>query len=263
MTIKKWIKEKIDLYTRGRAVSIRDNDVMIVSYPKSGNTWMRFLIGNYLYEELDFINMENLIPDIYVVNEKKLSKMKSPRIMKSHEYFDPRYKKCIYIVRDPRSVAVSYYHFLKKYGRIDLDSDFYEYLKVFVKGGYDNYAAWDEHVMSWYGIKKDKTEDFIFIKYEDMLAAPEKVLRDVLEFLGENVSDECVEKAVSSSSFEKMRLKESYQSGKSEVLKQSNGALPFVRSGRKDEWKEYFDEKCMLLIEKRFGPVMKETGYDH
>jgi len=41
------------------------------------------------------------------------------RIIKSHEYFDPRSKKVIYIVRDPRDVALSYYDFSRKYRQID------------------------------------------------------------------------------------------------------------------------------------------------
>ena len=54
--------------------------------------------------------MEYIIPDIYKNTEKDLKVIKRPRVLKSHEYYDPRQKKLIYLVRDPRDVVISYYH---------------------------------------------------------------------------------------------------------------------------------------------------------
>ena len=41
-----------------------------------------------------------------------------PRVLKSHESFQPHYPSVIYIVRDPRDVAVSYYHHAMKWGNV-------------------------------------------------------------------------------------------------------------------------------------------------
>src|SRR5437588_5980082 len=94
----------------GRRLTVFPDDVFIVSYPKSGNTWARFLIGNLFHDDepVTFANVEERVPSIYVHPDRALRRL--PRILKSHECFDPRYRRVIYIVRDPRDVAVSYYH---------------------------------------------------------------------------------------------------------------------------------------------------------
>ena len=94
---------------RGRSITVFPDDIFLVSYPKSGNTWMRFLIGNLLHQDepITFSNIELKVPDIYQNSNRKLLQISPPRILKSHEYFDPRYKKTICIVRDTRDIAVS------------------------------------------------------------------------------------------------------------------------------------------------------------
>src|ERR1019366_2584136 len=91
----------------GRAVQVLPDDIFLVSYPKSGNTWTRFLLGNLLNpdEGITFANVERKVPDIYAESKRTLKKAPRPRLIKSHECFDPRYRRVIYIVRDPRDLA--------------------------------------------------------------------------------------------------------------------------------------------------------------
>ena len=140
-TIKYWIKNEIRNKVKGRQIDVLKNDIFLVSYPKSGNTWLRFLIGNVLFEDFNFKNMEELIPDIYVNNNSKLKKFTSPRILKSHEYFDPRYSKVIYIVRDPRSVFVSYFEYRKKMNKFKKDASYKDFIDTFIKGNFDGFGS--------------------------------------------------------------------------------------------------------------------------
>ena len=104
----------------GRYFEVFEDDAFIVSFPKSGNTWTRFLIANLLHPEqpADFSNIDRLIPESEGLTRNELNRVPRPRIMKSHEYFDPRFRKVIYIVRDPRDVAVSQFQYYRKRRRI-------------------------------------------------------------------------------------------------------------------------------------------------
>ena len=105
----------------GRGLTVFPDDVFLVSYPRSGSTWLRFLIGNLAYpaDPVNFLNVDSRIPDIYLLPDRVLRRYPRPRILKSHEPFDPRYSKIIYIVRDPRDLVVSLYHYDLK--RCDID----------------------------------------------------------------------------------------------------------------------------------------------
>jgi len=61
----------------------------------------------YPGKEVSFSNIEHLIPDTAVISSRALKHIPRPRVIKSHNYFDHRYPKVIYIVRDPRDVALS------------------------------------------------------------------------------------------------------------------------------------------------------------
>src|ERR1022692_2956577 len=50
-----------------REITIFDDDVFLTSYPRSVNTWTRFLVGNFVNpnEPVTFLNVERLVPDMY------------------------------------------------------------------------------------------------------------------------------------------------------------------------------------------------------
>src|SRR5215471_2312614 len=91
--------------TAGRHLTVFPEDIFIVSYLRSGSTWARFLFGNLLQDTpITFTNVGRLVPLIYEHPDRVLRQL--PRLIKSHEPFDPRYPRVIHIVRDPRDVAV-------------------------------------------------------------------------------------------------------------------------------------------------------------
>jgi len=79
---------------------IYPDDVMLVSYPRSGNTWVRFLLANLMSDSdrpLDFVEMEGFIPAIHSTRQwGQIKSMASGRFIKSHMPYQPDYKKVIY-----------------------------------------------------------------------------------------------------------------------------------------------------------------------
>lgn len=244
----------------GRNVQVFNSDIFIVSYPKSGNTWTKFLIANLIsITDVNFNNIDTIIPNIYRNKDKELIKKKQPRFLKSHEYFNPKYKKVIYIARDPRDVAVSYYYYSIKLKFIEKDVKLHDFVAKFLNGNVDCFGSWQENVGSWLGAR-EKNENFLFLKYEDMLSNTLGELNKISDFLSMNKSiqelNECVEK----SSFENMRKLE-LQNDFESVKSSNNEGLYFMRSGKSGEWREALDKKDSDLIEKQWGDLMKKIGY--
>ena len=121
--IKVIIKYLLGTDKAERNFAVYPDDTFLVSYPRSGNTWTRFLIANLVHPEknVSFKNIEKLIPDTSSQSNQALKRTPRPRIIKTHQYFDHRYPKTIYIVRDPRDIALSYYDFQRKYMQINND----------------------------------------------------------------------------------------------------------------------------------------------
>ncbi len=151
--IKRILKYALGRDIAGRTLAVRPDDTFLVSYPRSGNTWTRFLAANLLHpqEAATFANIERLVPDAEAQSSRYMRRIPSPRTIKSHSYFDPRYPRVIYIVRDPRDVALSYYDFSRKYRHIEDNYPLERYIGDFVTGNLisANWGTWGENVASW------------------------------------------------------------------------------------------------------------------
>jgi len=242
----------------GRNLRILPDDVFIVSYPKSGNTWVRFLISNMLNEgeEITFANIDKKLPDIY--NVFRLSS--KALILKSHEYFDPRYRRVIYIIRDPRDVVLSYYHYFIKIKVFDETYPLSKFVDQFLDGSLDHFGHWKGNVGSWIGARiGDK--DFLLLRYEDILISPAEKLSEIAIFLGINVSSDQIDNAVAQSSFERMQSIENKTGHKWGSLKNNRLDRKFVRSGTAEQWRLGLSVQDSKKILDRWGELMFKFDY--
>ena len=240
-------------------VSIKPDDTFLVSYPKSGNTWVRFILSNLMFPDsiTDFKNIDSRIPDVHNLNGLKILRASEPRILKSHFAFKPEYPKVIYIVRDPRSVAISEYHYLQRVGNPLGKLPFDEFFPVFLKGHNRLYGNWGEHVYSWYYGSQFNKGNFMIIRYEDMLESTEVKVQEMADFLNFNASEKSVQEALKKSSFEEMKKLEQ----KTDRHKKSK--IPFVRKGDKGEWQNMFTENQEAELNDVFKEPLKLMGYSN
>lgn len=245
-----------------RQVEVREDDIFIVSYPKSGNTWMRFLLANLLNSGTDvgFDNIETLAPDIYAHPNRRLNLMMGPRLLKSHEYFDPRYRNVIYIVRDPRDVAVSYWNHHIKFGIISSSDSKSDFIDRYIAGELDPFGTWAEHVGGWLGAR-EMDKHFLLIHYEDMLSDPLSGAERIARHLSLPLTHEEVIAAMESSSFKKMKHDEQRQGKLWLPIQNTSSDLPFVRKGLAQQWKDDLDPHLVDRITDRFRPQMQRLGY--
>lgn len=247
-----------------RDITIFDDDIFIASYPRSGNTWTRFLIGNLVHqnEEVTFITVERLVPDMYKHSDRVLRRLPRPRVVKSHECFDPRYRKVIYIVRDPRDVAVSNYHWELKLRSIKEGYPIEDFVPRWMNPDFwPRIGSWGDHVSSWLATRRGR-EGFLLMRYEDLKANTEGELGRVAKFLGVDASPERLKRAIDLSSAENMRKLERKESGKWVATTLTRQDKPFVRNATSGGWKTVLPEKTVAYIEEHWGYLMRELGYE-
>jgi Sulfotransferase domain len=247
----------------GRGATVYPDDVFLVSYPKSGNTWVRFLIANLVHtdEPVTFTNMESRLPSIYILPDRELRRIPRPRVLKSHECFHPRYQNVIYIVRDPRDVAVSYFHYNIKKRLLAHDASIEQYLPMFLNDELDmRVGSWSDHVLSWINMAETRNK-FLLLRYEDMLVNAEGELARVAEFLNIPATSDRLKRAVELSSAGRMRNLEKQQAGEWVFTKGMRQDIPFIRSAKSGGWRASLPKPAVEEIENAWGPVMERMGY--
>ena len=254
----------------GRNLTVYPDDVFLTSYPRSGNTWARFLIGNLIYQDepVTFLNIEERIPEIYFNSDHRMRALARPRILKSHEPFQPHYARVIYIVRDPRDVAVSFYHHNVKAGNIADDYPIDDFIPRFIAAEFDSrWGSWAEHVQSWILLRRNCPE-FILFRYEEMKANPEGELLRLTEFLKcgcfrrIDSSPDKLQRAIELSSPERMRKLEREQAKKWVLTRATRADKPFIRTAGSGGWKAVLSPASVAAIELAWGPIMQNLGYD-
>src|SRR5665213_3482843 len=235
-------------------VSFNADTIFLVSYPKSGNTWLRFLIGNYITEgKIDFYNSHLFMPDIHY-NPKQINQIQfKPPFIKSHFPYRKEYKNVIYLVRDGRETAVSYYYFELKMKQIPADTSFASYLENYFLEGKGPYGSWGEHVFSW--LRDNSVNNILLLKYEEILADTDRELRRILEFSGIPVDEERLRIAIERSSFSSMKKDEE---NKPDFIKKlgmdsAKTGYGFVRAGKTNSWRGIFTKEEEESFWKKYG----------
>ncbi len=253
----------------GRNLTVFPDDVFIVSYPRSGNTWTRFLIGNLIHqnEPVTFSNIEARIPEIYFNPDHRMRRLPRPRVLKSHECFQPHYRRIIYIVRDPRDVAVSFYHHNVKAGNIPDNYPMEDYIPRFINAEFDTrWGSWADHVLSWVLLRQSRPE-FLLLRYEDMRTDSIRELERIAGFLrgcsfrSIDTAPEKLQRAIDLSSPERMRALERDQSADWILTRKTRLDKPFVRTAKAGGWKSGLLPASVASIEAAWGKVMTSLGY--
>jgi hypothetical protein len=180
----------------------------LASYPRSGSTWVQFIIAGLLYKTDNALEISRLIPDCHKPDIRDGT-------YKTHLLVPPAGKK-IYVVRHPVDVCISGTNYKRlKRGRVKV----HKYVRHFVRyqGNPDwiqaGFGSWVEHVKSWHN-----TKNCLFIKYEELLKNTRHEIERIAGFL--EVANPHTQHIVETTSFKAMRNAEklAMKKGKRSVL---------------------------------------------
>jgi hypothetical protein len=263
--IKKIVKYVLGTDRAGREFQIFPDDTFLVSYPRSGNVWIRFLVANLLHPgvEVRFSNIERLVPDTHSQSSRAIKKTPRPRFIKSHQYFDHRYGRVIYIVRDPRDIILSYYQFQKKYRQIEDTFPIEQYVDLYIAGtlGSENYGTWHSNVVTWIETR-GKDSNFLLLRYEDFIADTPHELARLADFLEIDASPARLKEAIDRSAAGNMRRLEKQDAGVWAATRNRRQDIPMVGVATSGGWKDRLPESCVAKIEAAWGDLMIKVGYE-
>lgn len=257
--IKKWMKsgcKKGDLPVK--ILHESQTTKYIVSFPKSGNTWIRAFIANLYADNIDFINLRNIIPGINNLNCVPKTNL---NMYTSHYPFFPFSGKVLYIIRDPRSVAVSYFYYQKKYKRIPNEMEFHDFFyNEFLNDKYDVFGNWYQNTSSWV-YSSNENKNFFLLKYEDMVNNEFEYGKKIVDFYELPFSDDQIKNALEKSSFNNLKEIEQKQKEKIKKWKDGDNSINFFRAGKTDEWKEYFDNTMQKALFQKYSKICELMNY--
>lgn len=238
---------------RGNELRTDPRDVFVVSYPRSGNTWVRFLLANLLRtrdgEPVDFYTLPQYVPDLHIEEHRDIvRRMEPPRLLKTHDLPARYMRRVIYLLRDGRDVAVSHYVYLKSLGRFD--GSFMEYLE-----SPQGPRRWARHVSEWLDARDGRA--LLVVRYEDLKSETVGQLRRMAQFAGLPDDSESVDWSVKQSSFETMRHLQDTAGRPYDNVE----GFEHVRKGLVGQWREWFDGAHIRSYDRIAGHVLRMAGY--
>ncbi|KAM4693524.1 sulfotransferase 6B1-like isoform 1-T1 [Discoglossus pictus] len=235
----------------------RENDVLLVSYPKCGSNWTLKLLQDMVqaaYKQ----DPSSFFPAIEFKEPEKFEKLKqkpSPRVITSHLYYDyipkpffDKKVKMLVVFRNPKDTAVSLFHFynnnslLPKYNSWDTFFQDYIHGNVIWGSYFDHAVAWNNHI---------DDEGVCVITFEEMKQDLEASVKKISDFFGFPLTQEQVQQIANNGTFKSMN----------EKSKETHGDFGKVlfRKGEVGDWKNHFSEAQSQTVDAKFENCLAGT----
>lgn len=222
---------------------ITSDDIFLISFPRSGNTWIRFSLSLLHPSGIDLENnIHSIIPNLD--QNPCLEKIPKPRVIKTHSPYNKDFHKVIYLLRDGRDSIYSYYEFSKK--EFGYKDTFLNFLKSDHSKCYG--VRWHEHVESWLG--KNHENEILLIRYEDLLTDFQGKLYEILLFCGWDVNQEKLNTVYDKTTLPSMKKRE-----------QSGMSLAHVGKGQSNRWTNCFSQEELDIFLEDSRSTLIKFGY--
>lgn len=258
--------------------------VWLTSYPRSGNTWLRFLIQAYLRGGVaDSASLNADVPDLHrkgtVINPDAADRV----LVKTHFPWSPRHpfagqtRSFIYILRHPKDVLLSFLSYRKLGGLLAADDPAVDrpYAEQFIRGLGDDLwikghmGNWPQHIASWLA---RPPHPHVVVKYEDLLAGPEQALTPVLEHLGMPVDPARLKASVEACRFGALREMEAREKSGRDDAPAAAGLFPgdpalakrgvmFMNEGKSGRTLAHLGPGLDEQFDRAFAPFLAALGY--
>ncbi|KAJ7313877.1 hypothetical protein JRQ81_005649 [Phrynocephalus forsythii] len=253
----------------------RPDDILISTYPKAGTTWIQEIVDMVqqegdphkcarapIYERMPFLDM--FPPEPIPAGVSKAESMPSPRTLKTHlpaQLIPPSFWeqncKIIYVARNAKDNAVSYFHFHRMNQGMPEPGTWDQFLENFLTGKVA-WGSWLDHVCGWWEAKD--RHPILYLFYEDMKEDPAREIHKVAQFLGIDLQESVLNKTVQHTAFESMKANPmaNYSTLPSFIMDQA--VSPFMRAGTVGNWKKQFTIAQSEQLDHICAPKLQKSG---
>ena len=215
------------------------NDVTIAAYPKSGITYLSFLLATAravtcgLKIRPTFFNIDWLVIDSHKMQGKDYATIWNDGMGNFIKTHNPASNapNVIYLLRNPYDTLKSYFHFERQLGNQQTVEAFLE-MKI---------PEWLRHVKSWLIDNRNVTQSIYLIEYE---AINEASIKNLGHMLGFNWGDQALTEALRKASMDDMGNSERTFSSHNPVYRRFE--LEFVRRGKERQVEGFEDYREMI-----------------
>ncbi|XP_043836600.1 sulfotransferase 1C3-like isoform X2 [Dromiciops gliroides] len=245
----------------------QDTDILLVTYPKSGTVWTQQILSLILNKE----DIQNTITkptwerapwieQVHLWEFLAQNNASKPRLFTTHlpsklliHNLKNSKVRVVYMIRNPKDVLVSYYHF-HKFSKFLPDIDSFEaFFDQFLEGKV-SFGSWFDHTKGWLGVQEEL--NFFLITYEELSQEPHQAIQNLCKFLGQQLEPEQLESIVHYCSFSFMSQNDklNFTLVPPEIFDHSVGK--FMRKGTTENWKEFFSPEQNARFNKVYQAEM-------
>ncbi|KAJ1125218.1 hypothetical protein NDU88_003652 [Pleurodeles waltl] len=249
-----FIKYFADVWAKVESFQGRQDDLLICTYPKAGTTWVSEIVDcilnngdvektkrNAIYTRVPFLEFASPGTPSGI---ELLVNAESPRVIKTHLPVKLLPKtiwenncKIIYVARNAKDVAVSYYFFYKMALMHPDPGSWDEFLEKYMTGEVA-YGSWYEHVKGWWEKRKDHRILYLF--YEDMKEDPKREIWKIMQFMEKELGEEILEKINHHTTFKEMKDNVMTNYKTIPKCRMDHTMSTFMRKGITGDWKNHF-----------------------